>query len=190
MAFTTNSDDSARLDVELRFPGDRFPVVVGPTLRQGGWRGGLWVQYVTSTEGDFVVEISDGNFASGFLLFQAENYEQAPPYGTGPGSPANWISNQPREGTGGQNVVTMVNGGTQAFFKLFETQRLVAGARTGADITYSLNESLKVSENGLLTNDSDVDLATVGIANPIVVGIVSAVPSDRNGDRLGADIKY
>ena len=56
-------------DVELMFPGDRFPVSAGPTLIANGWRGGIWVMYVTSTVGDFVVEASDGTTASGFLLF-------------------------------------------------------------------------------------------------------------------------
>lgn len=190
MAFIQNSSGENALDVELRFPGDRFPVVAGPTLRTNGWRGGIFVQYVTSAEGDFVVEISDGNNAAGFMLFASEDYELTPPYGTGPGSAANWISGQPATGVGGQNVVTMVNGGTQAFWKVYETRRLVAGARTGAAITYTLHDDLKVSENGLLCNDSNADLATVGIANPIVVGIVSAVPSARNMNRLGADIKY
>lgn len=190
MAFLISSSTSEKLDVELRFPGDRFPVIAGPNLRLNGWRGGIWAQYVASVEGDFVVELSDGNRAAGFILFQSEDYDLSPPYGNGPGSPQNFISSQPREGVGGQNVVTMINGGTQAFFKIFETRRLVAGARTGVPIVYTLHDPLKVSENGILCNDSDVDLATVGIANPIVVGIVSAVPAARNMNRLGADIKY
>ena len=190
MPFLVSSSTSEKLDVELRFPGDRFSVIAGPTLRLNGWRGGIWVQYVTSTEGDFVVEISDGNRAAGFLLFQSEDYDLSPPYGNGPGSPQNFISSQPREGVGGQNVVSMINGGTQAFWKVYETRSLVAGTRTGAAITYNLHDPLKVSENGLLCNDSDVDLATVGIANPIVVGIVSASPSARTMHRLCGDIKY
>jgi len=188
--FLVSSSTSEKLDVELRFPGDRFSVIAGPTLRLNGWRGGIFVQYVSSPEGDFVVELSVGNHAAGFLLFQSEDYDLSPPYGPGPGSPQNFISSQPREGVGGQNVVTMINGGTQAFWKIYETLSIVAGARTGAAITYTLNEPLKVSENGLLCNDSDVDLATVGIANPIVVGIVSAVPSTRTMNRLGGDLKY
>ena len=190
MPFLVSSSTSEKLDVEMRLPGDKYSIIVGPTLRTNGWRGGIWVQYVTSVEGDFVVELSDGNLAAGILLFQSEDYDLSPPYGNGPGSPQNFISSQPREGVGGQNVVAMMCGGPQAFFKIFETRRLVLGARTGAAITYVLNESLKVSENGILCNDSDVDLGTVGIANPIVVGMVSAVPSARTMSRLGGDIKY
>jgi hypothetical protein len=185
-----SSSTSERLDVELMFPGDRFPVIVGPVLRAAKWRGGLWVMYVASTEGDFSVEVSDGTMTCGFLLFQSENYALAPPYGDGAGSNANWISGQPATGAGGQNVVTLVNGGTRCFFKMFETVALAGGTRSGGAITYSLNDALKVSENGLLCNDSDAQFALVGIANPIQVGIVSAAPSVSNGNRLGADIKY
>ena len=184
MPWIQSSDDSAKLDLELYFPGDRFPVVVGPNLRDSGWRGGLWVMFVTGDQ-DFTVEVSDGTAAAGFLLFSSEYADPSTV-----GGPSDFISYQPATNVGGQNVMTMVNGGTRAFWKLYETQRLVAGARTGADITYSLHDDLKISENGLLTNDSDGDLATVGIASPVVVGIVSAVPSTRNNNRLGADIKY
>jgi len=182
-----SSDDSAKLDVELMFPGDRMPVTCGPGLLASLWRGGLWVRYVAAGE-DFTVEVSDGNNSCGFLLFSSE---EADPSRVG--GPSDFISYQPATGVGGQNVMTVVNGGTRAYFKLYETRRLVAGARTGAPIVYTLTgtgATLKVSENGLLCNDSDVDLATVGITTPVVVGIVSAVPSVRNLNRLGADIKY
>jgi hypothetical protein len=188
--FIVSSSTSEKLDVEMRLPGDKYSVIAGLNLRLDGWRGGIWVQYVTSTEGDYVVELSDGNRAAGFLLFPSEDYDLSPPYGPGPGSPQNWISSQPREGVGGQNVVAMICGGPQIACRVYETRRIVAGARTGVPIVYALHDALKVSENGLLCNDSDADLATVGIANPIVVGIVSAVPSARNDNRLGADIKY
>ena len=145
----------------------------------------------SSAGDDFTVEASDGTAATGFILFQSENYDPAPPYGTGPGSPENWIAQQPRHGIGGQNVMTMINGGTRAFFRIYETTALVgAGTRTGTAITYSLNEDLKVSENGLLCNDSDVNLAAAGIATPVVVGIVSAVPATANDDRLCLDMKF
>lgn len=193
MPYLMSANDSEKLDVELFFPGDRFPVTAGPGLLATGWRGGLWVMYVPSTTYDFTVEVSDGNEAAGFILFQSEDYDLTRPYGNGPGSNANFISYQPATGVGGQNVVTMINGGTRAFFKVFETRRIVAGARTGVPIVYTLDgpgSILKVSENGLLCNDSNADLATVGIANPIVVGKVSAVPSARNGNRLCMDMKY
>lgn len=188
--FVQNSNREDSGDVQLMFPGDRFPVIAGPTLRTTGWRGGLFVRYVTAGE-DFTVEVSDGNESCGFILFQSEDYQITPPTGTGPGSPQNYTSQQLLNPQGGNNVVTMVNGGTRAFFRVFETTALTgAGTRTGGPITYTLNEDLKISENGLLCNDSDVNLAAAGVTTPIVVGIVSAVPSVANGNRLCIDMKY
>lgn len=194
MAHLIHANDTELNDVSLFFPGDRFPVIMGPTLRDTGWRGGIWVQYVTG-DYDWTVELSDGNAAAGFILFASENYgieyqNGAVAGGDGVGSAANLLAHQPATHVGGQNVVTMINGGTRAMFKVFETQQLSGGNRTGAAITYSLHDDLKVSENGLLCNDSDVDLATVGITSPIVVGIVSAVPSSSNLNRLGIDLKF
>ena len=184
----SNQDDSG--DVQLMFPGDRFPVIAGPVLRTNGWRGGTFVQYAAAND-DFTVEISDGNSACGFILFQSEDYDLTPPNGTGPGSPQNFLATQYRNPTGGNNVVTMINGGTRAYFRVFETVALNAlGNRAGGAITYTLNEDLKISENGLLCNDSDINLAAAGVTTPIVVGIVSAVPSAANGNRLCIDMKY
>ena len=182
-------------DVDLMFPGDRFPVTAGPDLRITGWRGGLFVKYVAGNS-DFIVEASDGNSTAGFLLFQSEYYSKLQPGSFGSngdplvGSPENWISHQfkPR---GGNNTITLINGGTRAYFKAFETIALNgAGARAGGDITYQLNESLKVSERGYLCNDSNANLNAAGVVTPIVVGIVSAVPSELNGYRLCVDLKY
>ena len=188
--FFQNSSREDAGDVELMFPGDRFPVIAGPNLRSTGWRGGTFVMYVTGTS-DFTVEVSDGNAATGFILFQSEDYQLTPPSGTGPGSPQNFTSQQFLNPEGGNNVVTVVNGGTRAFFRVFETVALNgAGARAGGPITYTLNEDLKISENGLLCNDSDGNLAAAGVTTPQVVGIVSAVPSAANGNRLCLDMKY
>ena len=188
--FIQNSNRADSGDVQLMFPGDRFPVIAGPNLRVSGWRGGLWVQYVTAGD-DFTVEVSDGNAACGFIFFQSEDYDLIPPTGTGPGSPQNFTSQQFLNPTGGNNVVTMVNGGTRAFFRLFETVALNgAGARAGGAITYVLNEDLKISENGLLCNDSDANLAVAGVTTPVVVGIVSAIHLASNVTRLCIDMKY
>lgn len=188
--FVVNSSLDDAGDVELMFPGDRFPVVAGPTLLTTGWRGGLFVQYVTASE-PFTVEVSDGSNVAGFILFQSEDYDLSRPYGNGPWSPENYQAHQYLSGTGGQNVATMVNGGTRAYFRVFETVALDAlGARTGGPITYVLNEDLKISENGLLCNDSDANLIAAGVATPTVVGIVSAIPAVDNGSRLCIDMKY
>lgn len=191
MPYIVNSDPTAELDVSLMIGGDKFSVIVGPLLRESGWRGGQYVMYVTDPQGDFVVEKSDGTAAGGFLLFQSEQYfPPPPPFANGPGSPQNYTSFQYTEGIGGQNVLTMVLGNCRAFFKIFETISLVGGVRTGPPIVYSLNDYLKVSENGLLCNDSDAELALAGIPDPVVVGIVSAVPSARNQFRLGLDQRF
>ena len=187
MSTVTGTTD---LDVELQYPSLRLPVTVGPLLRASLWRGGTFVTYVTSTEGDFVVEKSDGNTACGFLLFPSENYAYSPPYGTGPGSDQNWTSFQPATGVGGQNVMTIIADNTRAFFRVFETVALAGGVRAGGPITYALNDTLYVSENGLLCNDSTVELALAGVVTPVEVGIVSAVPSARNDNRLGVDVRF
>lgn len=177
------------LDVEMHTSGVRLPVTVGPTLRRTGWRGGLWVMYVTTVNDDFVVEASDGTMAAGFLLSQSENYAITPP-GDDSGSIYNYSSRQPGQNSSGtaHNVVTMCSDG-RALFKFYEKYALVAGVRGNTLTTYTLNESLYVSENGLLCNDSTVELGLAGIAEPIFTGIVSAVPSARTKNRLGADFR-
>ncbi len=187
--FQSSSREDAG-DVELMFTGDRFPVWPGPVLRSTGWRGGTYVQYVPGNV-EFTVEVSDGNSAVGFILYQSENYDPIPPTGNGPGSPQNFMSYQFLGNEGGQNVVTMVSGGTRAYFKVYETVALNgAGVRAGGPIVYNLNDYLKVSENGLLCNDSDANLAAAGVTTPVVVGIVSSVPSAVNGNRLCIDTKW
>lgn len=190
----SNLDDVG--DVQLFFPGDRFPVTAGPSLLANGWRGGQFVMFATGTR-EFTVEASDGNTVAGFLLFQSEYYSQQQPGGFGAGdellvgSPENYLSHQFLSGKGGQNLATMISGGTRAFFKAFETTALVpAGTRTGAPVTYNLNDPLKVSENGLLCKDTNANLNAAGVTNPVAVGIVSAVPAASNGNRLCLDMKY
>ena len=148
------------------------------------------MQYAAANE-PYTVEVSDGSNVAGFLLFQSEDYALSRPYGNGPWSPENYGSHQFLEGVGGQNVATMVNGGTRAYFRMFETVALTGGGvRAGGAITYNLNESLKISESGFLCNDSDANLIAAGVATPTVVGIVSAVPTTANGSRLCIDMKY
>jgi hypothetical protein len=180
-------------DVIFQINGDKFPCVAGPNLRATGWRGGLWVRYVPPTNNvdEYVVEASDGNEATGFIGFPSENYEP----GSFAGPVNNYTGVQLRNGQGavsGASTVTVTAGGGRMLFLVFETVPLDAGGvRTpGAFITYNLNENLKISENGYLCNDSDARLAMVGIASPLVVGKVCAVPHARNGYRLGMDLKF
>jgi hypothetical protein len=191
--FLQSSSPTDAGDVEIFFVTERYPVSVGPDLRSSGWRGGEFVEYVTGST-DFTVELSDGNQASGFLLFQSENYKLPRPYGEGPGSPQNYLPQQYRDPVGANNVVTMISGGTRAFFRVYETVAInpATGLRDGGagDLVYSLNDTLRVSERGRLCNDSEANLATAGVLTPRQVGIVSAVPSSLNSNRLGADIRF
>ncbi len=182
----TRSSDVVNLDVEVVYNCNKFSVTVGPDLRAAKWRAGLFVMYVSGSE-EFTVERSDGTSSCGFLLFPSENYMLTPPDGNGPGSANNWGSFQPATGVGGQNVMTVIRGNTRAYFNYFERVALDGGARTGPPIVYNLREPLYVSENGLICNDPPAELAQVGIADPVQVGMVAAPPSSRNLNRLVVD---
>lgn len=180
-------------DVIFQINGDKFPCVAGPLLRASGWRGGLWVQYVppVGNVDEYVVEASDGNMATGFIGFPSENY--AP--GDFAGAVNNFTGVQLREGQGsvaGASTITVTAGGGRMLFLVYETVAIDAGGvRTpGNFAVYTLNDQLKVSENGYLCNDPDARLAMVGIASPLVVGVCCAVPHVRNGYRLGMDLKF
>ena len=194
MPFLQSSSEDDAADVQTFYTGDRFPVTPGPSLLASGWRGGLFVMYVAGPQ-DYVVEKSDGNNVAGFLLFQSEKYTALTPGSfslgsTVVGSPENFLSHQFLSGKGGQNVATMITGGNRAMFKVYETVPLIDGERVAGTITYNLNDQLKVSENGLLCNDSDAELVLAGVTNPNVVGVASAVPNRGNKYRLGIDYKY
>jgi hypothetical protein len=191
MAFQTHSDPTADLDVQMAVGGDTFPVIAGPLLRASKWRGGQFVKFVASPQGDYVVEKSDGNAVAGYLLFQSENYALSPPFGGGPGSPQNFTSFQFTQGEGGQNVLTLVLGNSRSLFKIYETVALNgAGVRAGGPMVYNLNDYVKVSENGLICTDSDANLLAAGVTDPVVIGIVSAVPSASNSYRVSVDMRF
>jgi hypothetical protein len=177
-------------DMVLLFKGDMLTVAVGPVLRQTGWQGGQFVMYVPPTGvDDYLVEASDGTNIAGLLVFPSENYN--------PGqeeTQQNYTGGQHRTEQGaasGAATVTMLCGGARCLFKYYETVSLtVGGVRSGPAITYGLNEWLRVSENGLLTNDPLANLQAAGV-NPLnPVGICSAVPGAGNSTRLGIDLKF
>jgi len=191
----SESARNVNMDLEVQIQGDRYSVAVGPVLKETGWVGGLFLQYVPpGPDGpdDFVVEVSDGNAAAGFTLFPSENYFFDESWINDWDTSQNYTSFQNRTelSVGGSGTIVVIAGGGRFIFKHYETQRLVAGQRTGAPIVYAVNDVLKISENGLLTNDSDLDLATVGIATPQPVGICCAAPSARNNFRLGLQLRY
>ena len=176
-------------DVDLLIGGDRFPVTCGSALRRTGWKAGTWVMYVPNenTASEFTVEVSDGTYVAGFLLFGSEDYADARQ-----STFRNFTSYQNTSAlasSSGASVLTLINGGARVLFKNFETQALNAlgNARDAGDITYNLNEPLKVSENGLLCNDPDNRLALAIGADPITVGQCSKVPDDG---KLGIDLKW
>ena len=181
-------------DLVIEHKGDNMPVSVGPLLRASGWRGGQWVRYVPPTGVDeFEVEISDGNEVAGVLIFPSESYDTLLG-GNNAGAVLNFTGQQVRTNQGsvaGASVVTLMNGGGRFFYLVFETIALTGGGtRTGGPIIYSLNEDLKISEQGFLCNDSDVNLAAAGVTTPHTIGICSSVPATRNGGRLGLDMKH
>lgn len=171
--------------------GDRFAVCVGPTLRASKWKGGTWVKYVenVSSTDSFTVEKSDGIYTCGFLIYGSEDYENARQ-----STYRNFTSYQntsPLANALGTATLTVVAGGGRFLFKQFETQALAPnGTRTGGAITYSLNEELKISENGLLCNDDDASLLlATGGTKTLVVGICCLVPT-ASVPKLGLDYKY
>jgi len=186
--------EGVQADVDLHKGGDRYPVAAGPILRSTGWRGGIWVRYVEPTGADdFTVEASDGIEGTGFLIFPSEVYGLPQAAGRGEANEQSWTSYQFRaEPAVATNVLTMVNGGSRVLFRVFETIALTGGGvRAGGPITYSLNEDLKISENGLLCNDPDAALlAATGGTATLVVGVCNTVPGPRNDNRLGLDLKY
>lgn len=180
-------------DVAILHHGDRAPVNIGPLLRARKWRGGQFVKYVSPNVpsiGEFTVEASDGIAGTGFLLNASENYSNPRMGGF-----RNYTSMQNASHAvavaSGASVVTMVSGGGRFLFRAFETTALTAGGvRAGGPALYSLNDTLKISENGLLCNDPDANLlAATGGTQTLVVGFCFYAPS-VDDPRLGIDLKF
>ena len=176
-------------DLVVMKHGDRSPVTAGPELRRTGWKAGFWVKYVENENNaaEFTVELSDGVYATGFLMYGSEDYSDARQ-----SNYRNFTSYQMRglnASASGASVLTMVMGGGRFLFTQFEKNNLDAqGART-IPATYALNDNLKVSENGLLCNDSDADLkAKTGGAIALLVGVCCKTPTSDG--KLGLDLKF
>jgi hypothetical protein len=186
--------EGAVQDLEVLIQGDRLPCTPGPALRASKWVGGLYVMFIPPIDvNDWLVAVSDGISAAGFIMSPSEDYSN-PRGGAGY---RNWTSMQPANRgaqvlASGATTQTLVAGGGRFMFKHFETISLDAGgARVGPAAVYTLNNKLKVSENGLLCNDPDARLLlATGGTETIFVGIVSAVPNARSGFRLGMDHKF
>jgi hypothetical protein len=178
--------------VEILSTPDRFPVTISSALRNSGWLGGQFVKYVENENNvsEFTVDKSKGVYSSGFLLFGGENYSD-PRTSTY----RNFTSYQNMIGlptaVGGSNVVTMISGGARCLFLNYETISLNGqGQRAGGVAQYTLNESLKISENGLLCNDPDnLLLLATGGQETLTVGFCCKTPNSEDL-RLGVDLKY
>lgn len=181
-------------DLQVLIPGDTLPVTPGPIMRRTRWVGGVYVMFVSPIDvNDWLVEVSNGITAAGFIMSPSENYQDP----RGGGGYRNWTSMQPsnRELTtlaSGASTQTMVAGGGRFLFKHYETISLTAlGVRTGPPLVYNLNDNLYVSENGLITNDDParIMLATGG-SQVVLVGVLSTVPNARSAFRVGMDHKF
>jgi len=176
-------------DLTVMKHGDRSPVTAGPILRSTGWKAGVWVKYVENenSAAEFTVELADGVYATGFLMYGSEDYSDA--------RQSNYRNFTSYQQTGilasasGASVLTMIMGGGRFLFTQYERFNLdVNGDRT-IPANYALNDSLKVSENGLLCNDSDARLiAKTGGAIALLVGVCCKTPASDG--KLGLDLKY
>lgn len=176
-------------DLTVMKHGDRSPVTAGPVLRRTGWKAGVWVKYVENENNasEFTVELSEGVYATGFLMYGSEDYSNARQ-----SSYRNFTSYQHTgiyASASGSAVLTMVMGGGRFLFTQFEEFNLDAQGNRTIPANYQLNDNLKVSENGLLCNDSDADLiAKHGGAAALLVGVCCKTPASDG--KLGLDLKY
>ena len=176
-------------DLVVMKHGDRSPVTAGPILRRSRWKAGVFVKYVENenSAAEFTVERSEGVYATGFLMYGSEDYTNARQ-----STYRNFTSYQqtgPLASASGASVLTMVMGGGRFLFTQFEEFGLNAQGVRNQPPNYALNQNLKVSENGLLCNDSDANLlVATGGAIPLLVGVCCKVPGTDG--KLGLDLKY
>lgn len=177
-------------DVQVIIKGANIPVYVDDDLASGsGWRGGQFVIYTSNTVGTGpafsknirVVGASEGDFSAGFLLRGSEFHPnvQTPGGRDLRTSEYNYSSYQPRD----TRVVTLVIDGSHVF-KIYEKFEFPTRG-SGTALTYTLNQSLYVSERGLIT--TLVDATAAGISSPVFVGNVWMIPSTDNENRLGVE---
>jgi hypothetical protein len=134
---------------------------VTDAMKDTGWFGGLWVKYAYSKSWQ------DAN-----NIRVKRTVEKATP-----NSPIGFIVRGSLEGSdqftgqypGRTGVISVCNQG-QFLFRFFE------------NLTYTLNQNLYVSSNGILTNIDETGIARV-------VALCSGLPADNNG-YLAADVLF
>lgn len=187
-----SSSDEAE-DLYVHKAGDKLTATAGPLMRVSGWRAGQWVRYVepqVPTVSEYTVEKSDGVTAAGIILYGSENY-------TNPrvSTYRNYTSYQNASSfmavSAGSSVVTiLVNGGRYTTLMYEQVSLNGLGVRSGPPAVYTINEFLKISENGLLCNDPDAQLLlATGGAEVITAGVCSRIPTTSNA-QLGLDLKF
>lgn len=157
------SGKNQALDVVILHKGQHISYQVGTGLRGTGWNGGQFVTYSDGSvaEGNTgkelgIVEAHPGTGgAAGFLVFGSSDSVSD--------NPEFYTAYRP-ETTGVAAVCK--NDGKYKFF-VFETddaaERATPGA--GATLVYALNDTLYISDNGLLTNEASFGAASVAVGN-------------------------
>jgi hypothetical protein len=180
-------------ELDVLKAGGRLAATAGPLLRASGWRAGQWVMYATTQSppvSEFTVEKSNGIYAAGFILCESENYSD-PRRSTYRNYTSYQNAGSFASASSGASVITILTDGGRYLFQLYETIALDAfGVRTGGPAIYSVNQQLKVSENGILCQDLDASLIlATGGTSVIEVGVCSKVPT-TDDPRLGLDNQF
>jgi len=154
-------------DVQVIVWGYRYPIKIGGTLMTQPWRGGTFVKFIS----DFTVDRATPDEWNGFLVRSSINEEGC-----------HTLVSTNSQKTIGQTLCVY---GAYEFLQ-FETESvnqrrakqglasLGAPALPAQILTYSINQMLFVSSNGLLTNEEEV-------VGALSVGYVMATPPTNQG---------
>jgi hypothetical protein len=180
MAITNLRPYIVTRDCSIFHKGDSMPMRINAAMAARGWRGGTFVRWIDDGTGDPCVTIADGRYC-GFTPWGSN--ETADQY-------TSMTQTFPRN-----LFITLLFGGNYLATSTFETQTYAA--RHGgppAALVYTAQQFLYVSENGLITNQDESDIAVnpghlFPDGTPIVdrflyFGIVSVPPSALTENRI------
>jgi hypothetical protein len=159
-------------DCVLFSKGDMHPVVVDPTMVQGGWPGGQGVQWVDSTIEDPVVTYSHGLYG-GFLLWGSDE------------SADQFVSSTRVQLVYPQSAV-MVAG--NAVMSTSSYERYTYASRIAGPLVplvYAPKDPLFFSLRGLWTKEDELTLSASPLAPAFFTGFTIQVPSPINQFFLG-----